>query len=872
MHYNSMLNHTVRYVNYHTSTSVVNCRGMADDERERMDAALTILNMANSGVASPPPGQPRAPHTDTAGQQQPPQNGISNTQPSAQAAPTSSRPEVNSTVHTTAATHTHRQVLLPKVPRNVLLRSRLESKIAARNEAAALTLSQAEHGGAGGDEATPLPVQQRSAVTSPRRKKRRTKPTASQVLQPPAEQRHMAISEQDRQRFVVNDSAGLYRQDNNANSRVTLSSSGSVHESRSIGSAQTGEFTHRPTSSRNDQSIGSESGAYASRVLSASESRTAAATQPKIDTTIYGGGHVSSLQHPRQPQQPQQRQQPHTVAASQLASRGVRMSSQQSASMKSARSGLKLDIASSQREAVRLPVVSYSPISPADGHAAYTVIGTPSLRTLSNVVQSEPLDLSKDTTRTGTVPLMQLVSPGVTDMSKHPLFSGAGIQSEAGSSTKGLPYQFVSFTQQLAVRDGKLVVVASPVTQNSLPGEQSPAVQSPSAVMSNPALLANPGAYGMQLVQDKQAGHALLLPSPQPQAKHTSRENPFIPRHSSYPNSLSSIAEHVERQAQSEIDRYKERVNSRPGSAHSSPNQQLKGKASPSPKETRAQSSLPPKKRKIFEQEADEPQQTTAVTSLSPQSSVAPTRSSLPDEGYHTLKEEIVSSATSPTISPQQHTRDHSQPSVTAVRIGSAYDHFRPTMPSRHFSQLPQPRMSTGLADSAAAAGARLLLSRSSSGTAAQPAGRITAHNIQSLPVNLEHINSSPPNTPQAAGNKDTMQEVLTQKLFDEYTKSIREGGDVRPGKSPFQHFRPARVRRSNSTQVSVDLTSGYNWKSTVTAKIEQDSNNKMLSGGSGDTRVGMEIGEGPVKMELQQNGGLMQKRNFNQGNRTKRN
>ena len=64
----------------------------------------------------------------------------------------------------------------------------------------------------------------------------------------------------------------------------------------------------------------------------------------------------------------------------------------------------------------------------------------------------------------------------------------------------------------------------------------------------------------------------------------------------------------------------------------------------------------------------------------------------------------------------------------------------------------------------------------------------------------------------------------MSQKLYEEYQRTLQETDDAKKtgSRSPFQHFRPTRVRRSNSTKVNVDLTSGNNWTSAVTEKIQQ--------------------------------------------------
>ena len=445
-------------------------------------------------------------------------------------------------------------------------------------------------------------------------------------------------------------------------------------------------------------------------------------------------------------------------------------------------------------------------------------------------MQSEPLDLSKDM-RAATVPLMQLVSPGVMDMANMPLFNSV---LPSGDGGKGLPLQYLSISNQLAVRDGKLVLVANP---DMLHSDQisSPVVQSPGAIVANPgALLSNPAAYGMQLVQDKQSGHALLLPSPQVQSASSGSENPFIPRHNSYP-SLSALAQLHDTQVAGDAPSGA-RVSSwsRTVAANVSPKHTTAASAlSPSSKQTRDQSSLPPKKRKFVEQLSDQSSAKKPPTPISPKS-MASNMSSLTDEGYHTLKEDTVLSAAAAAGAKLARTLSRDAAASAAAGDGHSLSHamienaklVMDAFKAQQFAQLaPQPRMSTGLADSLPLRNAQaLLLPKPSPGSrhAAE-----THHPIaQSLPVNLENV-ESPPMTPQggsAAAAKDSMQELYTQKLFDEYQRSLREGGDVRPGKSPFQHFRPTRVKRSNSTKVHVDLTSGYNWKSTVTAKMQLDS------------------------------------------------
>ena len=140
---------------------------------------------------------------------------------------------------------------------------------------------------------------------------------------------------------------------------------------------------------------------------------------------------------------------------------------------------------------------------------------------------------------------------------------------------------------------------------------------------------------------------------------------------------------------------------------------------------------------------------------------------------------------------------------------------------AQHFQLLaPQPRMSTGLDEATRTAHALLLPPRSTAGHAWHAMSVAAQQVAQSLPVNLDAMDSPPIPTVTSLGLSD----AVSQKLYEEYQRTLQETDDAKKtgSRSPFQHFRPTRVRRSNSTKVNVDLTSGNNWTSAVTEKIQQ--------------------------------------------------
>ena len=205
------------------------------------------------------------------------------------------------------------------------------------------------------------------------------------------------------------------------------------------------------------------------------------------------------------------------------------------------------------------PSTLYSPITPE------AITASPLVRPQKSRDQNEPLDLSRD---------KNLRDAALTplNLATHPLTSSA---SQA-PRTPGTPMH------QLAVLDGKIVLIPRTPSDVTTPSTDSNLTTSGSAVMSKARdMIANPSAYGFKLAYD--SNHTLtLVPDRKEGASASAPALPLSNGHESSASTESKAAAELRSRRLSE--------------------EELRSALSP-PKDTRAQSSLPPKKRRILESE-----------------------------------------------------------------------------------------------------------------------------------------------------------------------------------------------------------------------------------------------------------------------------
>ena len=250
------------------------------------------------------------------------------------------------------------------------------------------------------------------------------------------------------------------------------------------------------------------------------------------------------------------------------------------------------------------PSTLYSPITP-EGMTA-----SPLVRPQKSRDQNEPLDLSRD---------KNLRDAALTplNLATHPLTSSA---SQA-PRTPGTPMH------QLAVLDGKIVLIPRSHSDVTTPSTDSNLMTSGSAVMSKARdMIANPSAYGFKLAYD--SNHTLTLVPDRKDGASTSA--PALPLSNGHDSAAST-----ESRAELKSRRLSE--------------EELRSALSP-PKDARAQSSLPPKKRRILESE-----ETAEVERKRARDDRGETRASLvASEAVHNVMQRLQSQVAQEVLELQQ--------------------------------------------------------------------------------------------------------------------------------------------------------------------------------------------------------------------------